>query len=109
MKTWSATGQLDFDPTAIPVLKLHGSIDWLTVNHDQGLPWTDIAESNEFTSSPGTEFMDIIIGNGVRLRPCGPYPDLFAEFRRRLFNATKLGVVGYSFGDDHVNQTIALV
>ena len=49
----------------------------------------------------------MIFGNSNRkLRPDGPFLQLRHEFEKRLMATNRLLVVGYSFGDDHLNSIV---
>jgi hypothetical protein len=85
--SWSVAPTLDVTPgNAQPVYKLHGSVNW----HD-GAQKT------------------LVIGGG-KTQAVGSNRLLawyHREFRAALMaGKTKLMVVGYSFGDDHINQVI---
>jgi len=48
----------------------------------------------------------VIFGAGNKLRPDGPYLDLYSEFRAALAEARQVVVIGYSFRDAHVNEAL---
>ena len=48
----------------------------------------------------------VIFGGGNKLTVDGPFLDLIKAFQRRLEEHTTLVVIGYSFGDLHVNRLI---
>jgi hypothetical protein len=48
----------------------------------------------------------IIFGVGNKLRPFGPFLDLYLEAKRSILGASTLVVVGYSWRDEHVNELI---
>lgn len=48
----------------------------------------------------------MIFGAGNRLRPDGPYLDLYREFKDVLAEDRQVIVIGYSFRDAHVNEAV---
>lgn len=48
----------------------------------------------------------VIFGAGNKLRPDGPYLDLYQEFRGALQQARRVVIIGYSFSDEHVNELL---
>jgi hypothetical protein len=48
----------------------------------------------------------VIFGAGNRLRPDGPYLDLYREFKDVLAEDRQVIVIGYSFRDAHVNEAV---
>lgn len=48
----------------------------------------------------------VVFGAQGKLRASGPFLDLLAEFRKALGSTDRLVIVGYSFRDDHINETI---
>lgn len=83
----------------IRLIKLHGSLDWST--GPDGVVQRLIPDINNEDYVPG-----IIFGAGNKLRPTGPFLDLYAEFRTTLDRATRVIIIGYGFGDPHVNELL---
>jgi len=95
--------------------KLHGSVDWLQVEHDirrLGLPFG--ADNIEpYLKAPGIESGNphklMIYPNAAKDRETSEYPyvELFRDFAAALCrpNST-LVTYGYSFGDEHINRVI---
>lgn len=75
------------DPRNQPVYKLHGSVNWRSTDNDQLLVI-------------GTGKEDLIAGIPL-LRH---YGEIFREYLRR--GHTKIMVLGYGFGDAHINQVL---
>jgi SIR2-like domain len=106
--TWLASGQLSWSKAGIRLLKLHGSIDWvLEDTFEQGrLPRKRIrvVSLNEVghRASPA-----VVFGEAGKLRSEGPFLELLLSWLNDLRTARTLLVVGYSFRDAHVNETIA--
>jgi hypothetical protein len=97
----------------VRLIKLHGSFDWRTdpltgdvqvIDNNQLV--TDSLVEQVMGASIGTP--GIIFGAGNKLRPRGPYLDLYSECRSALFDSgvKRLIVIGYGFGDDHVNELL---
>jgi hypothetical protein len=107
IEEWGSTGTFPPPPDGIHLLKLHGSINWRVVPQpSDGIP--KLADSTikvvERPSEPGTPAL--VFGTRGKLRASGPFLDLLAQFRSALEGADNLVVVGYSFRDDHINQTL---
>jgi hypothetical protein len=103
---WDQKWRLAWNSPSLRLIKLHGSLEW----EDSYNPPADlnpggsvVGQSTE--SGPGS-FPYILFGRREKLRPTGPFLDLRAAFIDDLRKTTHLVVVGYSFGDDHVNELI---
>lgn len=97
--SWEATGILGESSDAVPLLKLHGSIDWISRGPD-GLR---IAEPG---ADLGGSRPALVYGQREKLRSEGPFLQLIERWRAELANCDRLIVGGYSFGDEHVNSII---
>lgn len=107
---WLESGSLNFSGQGVHLVKLHGSIDWIRAPYDfrqrsphqlrlpQDLIKIGIAHHRELPL--------VVYGQREKLRPFGPFLDLRAGFAKMTRTAGILFVVGYSFGDDHVNELI---
>lgn len=96
-------------------LKIHGSLDWRSHEPpsviNSGNPFLIpriVAGKTRLTSDNKTARADasLIFGGVNKLTSWGPYPALMNAFREDLSNALTVTVVGYAFGDDHVNQAL---
>lgn len=111
VEAWSATGRLSFDPTSPRLLKLHGSLAW-TFDDRHGWDVVDgiqhVVTQGSFSAEPpgGGDIPAVIYGRRGKLRADGPFLDLREELLRALWKSTCLVVVGYAFGDEHVNEVI---
>ncbi len=110
LKSWSSTGRFKFPVHCLPILKLHGSIDWMrrpskpTRDHpigDDKIVHKKIRSLGDFKFQPA-----VIFGERNKLTMDGPYISLLLEFQARLEKTTELIVVGYSFRDNHINLLI---
>lgn len=99
------------DPNAIPYRKLHGSIHWTLQNENPDsrapLPREVIAEASDKEMQDAEYEPALIFGGRNKLTARGPFLDLLLDFRDRLRATNELIVIGYSFGDDHINEYIA--
>jgi NAD-dependent SIR2 family protein deacetylase len=96
----------------IRLIKLHGSLGWQYdekyfggVNSltEDSLPGrVSVWRNKMFPVEPPA----VIFGAGNKLRPDGPFLDMFMEFKQALKNAERLIVIGYSRGDVHVNTLL---
>ena len=81
------------------VFKLHGSINWVR---------RKVGEMEKlFVSNHSARgHCEIIFGTDEKLRMTEPYEKLFPVFSISLQKCSVLFVVGYSFGDRHINEVI---
>jgi hypothetical protein len=98
-------------PDAVRIVKLHGSLNWTTdpsTGDVRVLDHNDVATQNltyqAFPLRPPAP--GIIFGAGNKLRPDGPYLDLYVEFKNALTSARRVIVIGYGWGDPHVNELL---
>jgi SIR2-like domain len=122
IKAWSEGGAF---PTAsavgVDLVKLHGSVTWWWgVRNEEaalGLKYRALSEhdntwikqiSSNLSDEPGrAPEMGVIFGGRNKLTADGPFLELLTKFREALNRHSHLFVVGYSFRDPHVNQSIA--
>lgn len=95
--------------------KLHGSVDWLQIDHDirrMGLPFgapsiTPFLQASSATTSTAHKLM--IYPNAAKDQETANYPyvELFRDLAAAICqpNST-LVTYGYSFGDEHINRVI---
>lgn len=96
---------------AVRVIKLHGSFNWgtdpingvITILSESDLGTRHLAQQLVPTRPP---VPGIIFGAGNKLRPHGPYLGLYLEFAQALNRARRLIVIGYGWGDAHVNELL---
>ena len=105
IESWSRTGQWSPPAAGVSLLKLHGSIDWVFESAGPILPARTVRvvedPSNEVSRDPA-----IVFGERNKLTAVGPFLELLAGFQAALRNANQLIIVGYSFRDDHINETV---
>lgn len=108
---WTGGVDWHWSGEGIPLLKLHGSIDWTMSQGARpsagqpgfALPWIDVGprQPGQVAHEPA-----IIFGAREKLRADGPFLAMLFEFGRWLQDTDDLVVVGYSFRDDHINVAI---
>jgi hypothetical protein len=103
IESWTAGSQLSFPRGALPVIKLHGSIDWAAVEDQSGVGLSDRVSVLDPSKVRDNVRPQIIFGGRNKLTAEGPFLDLLGAFREKLLAANHAVVVGYSFRDDHVN------
>lgn len=90
------------------LIKVHGSINWR--RHRRQAEWgartlgstiVERVDAFEYGDVPA-----IVIGDREKLSTDGPTLPLLRAFEAALWRAGRLVVVGYSFGDDHINAVI---
>ncbi len=107
LEQWGQSGVFQKPQQGIELLKLHGSVDWSRVRDPRapGAPLTAATVQRvplgDMRSPPV-----IIFGGGNKLTVDGPFLDLMIAFKQRLEEHTTLVIIGYSFGDLHVNGLI---
>ena len=99
LSQWNQKRFVRFHGQSRKLIKLHGSIDWFTRNEDE----------IEITNDP-VRFLPmramVFGGQNEKLVPHGPFLHLRHEFQKFLRQSSKLLIVGYSFGDSHLNAII---
>ncbi len=110
-----------FSSSAIPFLKLHGSLDWFLLRPRNSQSWYDdricipLDGKHDHTKGPDGEFQTAIEGRPLLLVGTfnktseysqGIFRDLHYQFRRTLRQADQIVVCGYSFGDKGINSEI---
>ena len=87
----------------IYLCKLHGSINWI----EEGGSLFPIREVPSVAATKDSRVMIYPTPMKQNASFGSPYSDLFREFQRRIVREQSvLFVVGYSFGDEHVNNLI---
>ena len=87
----------------IYLCKLHGSINWI----EEGGSLFPIREVPAVATAKGSRVMIYPTPMKQNASFGSPYSDLFREFQGRIVrDQSVLFVVGYSFGDEHVNNLI---
>jgi NAD-dependent SIR2 family protein deacetylase len=110
LESWSNTGVFSFDSNTIPLIKIHGSIDWALSNGktspQKPLPFQVIKKLNMAGNQEQKLRPAIVFGGKNKLTTKGPFLSLLRTFEKQLSNAETLWVIGYSFRDEHVNEFI---
>lgn len=118
MGRWEPGQPLVFEAQngVVNLIKPHGSIDWARISSTQrqrleGHPLVQHVYRTGITHSPDPDFDNasrplIVIGDREKLETDGPTLALMRAFEESLLRASRLLVVGYSFGDKHVNTVV---
>lgn len=86
--------------SALRLHKVHGSLDWTLERDLDGLP-TLKDLNGDVASQPW-----VVVGDREKLATVGPTLELLHQASEALEQADHLVVVGYGFGDSHVNDMI---
>lgn len=87
------------EPPEIYLYKMHGSINWK--RDDSGnLIWVN------HTDNILPDKMQVIFGRDFKLEAADPYLFYAFEFRRCSLEARAILVIGYGFGDEHINKML---
>ena len=109
-ESWSRSGEFKYKRNLIPLIKLHGSIDWALDYEPRSntkiFPSQSISKVNPENSKSKKYRPAIVFGGKNKLTANGPSLSLLRAFERELNKCTLLITVGYSFHDDHVNEFI---
>jgi hypothetical protein len=96
----------------VQLLKLHGSLDWY-VDHrrDEGarMRGDRVRRAVDMTQDEiraHSDSLALVFGQGSKLRSEGPFLAMLLEFDRFLLTTERLVIVGYAFGDEHINSAI---
>jgi hypothetical protein len=87
-------------PPQILLYKLHGSINWKRNDESKNLFCVEQIESIE------PDRMELIFGRDFKLEAADPYLFYAYEFRRFALSAELIVVIGYGFGDPHINKML---
>jgi hypothetical protein len=111
MGRWRPGGPIEFQSKDrhINLIKLHGSVSWSRSTGGRerppGHPFVQHAYLDG--SDPLTNDNPVIvIGDREKLTAEGPTLALMRAFEEAMARADRLVVVGYSFGDDHINTVM---
>ncbi len=96
-----------FDPNtnAIRLFKLHGSLDWIE-DELYGLCSLEFPRHRNAEDISGEHRPLLIFGTSNKLSARQPFLSLAYHFSERILVTHILVVVGYSFGDDYINEII---
>lgn len=102
---WRPT-RFEGNDCAIRLYKLHGSLDWVE-DRDYGVcslefPRHDAADDLAVVNPKPL----LIFGTAHKLSPREPFLTLAHAFSQCVLHTSVLVIIGYSFGDDHVNEII---
>ncbi|CAG1013143.1 hypothetical protein ANAEL_04612 [Anaerolineales bacterium] len=108
--TWSKSGEFAFGDGKIPLIKLHGSIDWALSDGKTGkekpLPYQIIRRVDPNAKGQQHFQPAVIFGSKNKLTAKGPFLSLLQSFEAQLLKSEILTIIGYSFRDEHVNEFI---
>ena len=97
---WRSFEETSDDPLPLMLYKLHGSLDW-KMGTDGKVRYVD------GPSTIGDDDIAIVFGTAYKRQYVDPFLYLAYEFRRWTLDAAKVIVcIGYSFGDEHVNEIL---
>lgn len=109
LSEWNRTGGIVWDPGSVRIAKLHGSINWTREVADD-LPGPHLKMPHETVEIGAPTAPDsvpfVVYGRREKLRPQGPFLELRNEVVQELRRSHDLVVVGYGFGDSHINEMI---
>jgi hypothetical protein len=100
---WERFEDSEATPPALPQLylyKLHGSIDWKR-DTNKNLFCVEQTENIE------PDKMEVIFGRDFKLEAADPYLFYAYEFRKFTLLAKLIVVIGYGFGDSHINKMLS--
>lgn len=109
--SWSTNGAFSFAMGKVPLIKLHGSIDWALserrVSKEQPLP-SQVIKKVDINDYKKDDYIHpaVVFGGKNKLKARGPFLSLIRAFEQRLSVSDVLTVIGYSFRDEHVNEFI---
>jgi hypothetical protein len=85
--------------------KLHGSLDWVE-DEDLGVCSVKWPMAEHAEEIPDTYESLLIFATALKVIPRDPYLTLLVRFRAELLRCECVVILGYSFGDDHVNTML---
>lgn len=109
--SWPKLRSFDIEERSgkVQLLKLHGSVDWvLSQSGDvDSFPHNKIRVLSSESVMKGEHRPAVIFGQRNKLTANGPFLDILNSFQRELLKADNVTVVGYSFGDEHINVCLS--
>jgi hypothetical protein len=110
LESWLSKESFRFDHKKIPLIKLHGSIDWEStkVTDKNAFPLDYFKVVKREIRDVNTVDFDpmVVFGGKNKLTTKGPFLELLRAFESKLRVSRNLVVIGYSFGDEHINDLI---
>ncbi|PPL19821.1 hypothetical protein GY24_04175 [Microterricola pindariensis] len=114
IESWRPGENLDIDPVdgTLNLLKLHGSLDWRPSAPQHGSDpqlsprGIEIVNPGIARDVPRPDLPWIVVGDREKLATDGPTLALNFAARSALLRTNHLAVIGYSFGDAHINAMI---
>ncbi|MHC6219479.1 SIR2 family protein [Arthrobacter sp. MMS24-S77] len=108
---WTPGKALTFSqgPGSLNLIKLHGSINWTSTPKIPGMDDSSrFIRTQTLTEIEATNNRHpaIVIGDREKLTADGPTLALMHSFEEGLTKADRLIIIGYSFGDAHINSVI---
>ena len=107
VEKWVPGTPLAFDRTdgAINLIKVHGSLDWFLDDARDG-GWLSRPRVHVENGTKTRKLPWIVVGDREKLATSGPTLALLNSAEVALARAQRLIVVGYSFGDAHINTMV---
>lgn len=99
---WERFEHADSAPPSLPqafLYKIHGSINWKR-DASGNLICVEQIENVE------SDRMEVIFGRDFKLEAADPYLFYAYEFRRFTLSCKLMVIIGYGFGDSHINKMI---
>ena len=108
---WNDEWRLQWGDQGVQLIKLHGSIDWGRKLRDHSATRGPRLRGDFIIKEmldPSNDKMEpfVVFGKREKLRPEGPFSELRSDFMNELKSASHLVIIGYSFGDNHINELI---
>ncbi len=110
---WAGGLRWDFEKDKVPLLKVHGSMNWrgsrvLEMSEENLVPAMGLYEVSGLNESAPNNLLSptVIFGSGSKLDPHSAFPALMRQFHDWLDDSDLLVVVGYSFRDRHIDESI---
>lgn len=109
LERWNQEGAFRFDGGAVRLMKLHGSVSWKTEQQRDryGLTHETVHEVPVDADGISGYRPVLVFGQREKLRAGGPFLDLLTAFRSELLRTETLVVAGYSFRDEHINDSLS--
>ncbi len=97
--------ELNGNDCPLRLFKLHGSLDWVE-DEEFGLCSLRYPRHKFAGDMEGVRRPLLIFGTHHKLSPREPFLSLAYQFSQRVLDTSLLVVIGYSFGDAHVNEIV---
>lgn len=97
---WERMEEESISEAQLYLYKMHGSLDWRRVEGTGALTFESRPNNSEI------DRLELIFGTNLKLSYIDPYLYFAYGLRKHTIDAKLIVLIGYSLGDDHVNEIL---